>query len=91
MNDKDLHKQVMNENETQKTIITELAKVGIDGATLKFGNIGVWGGEVENSIEVVLYQVELDNVLKACENLKIELNQESIAVEIIKNAQVIFA
>lgn len=90
LNDKDLHTQVITEDKALDTIVATLKNNNIVGATFKTGNVGVYMGEVENSIEVILYEVELDNVRKACEDLKIALNQESIAVEIVKNVNVMF-
>ncbi|MBP3707593.1 MAG: hypothetical protein J6J36_03155 [Clostridia bacterium] len=90
LNDKDLHTQVITEEKALETIVATLHKNNIIGATLKVGNIGVYMGEVEKSIEAILYNVELENVKKACEDLKIALNQESIAVEVVKNVNVMF-
>lgn len=91
LNDKDLHKQVITEERAMDTIVGNLAKNNIVGATLKMGNVGVYMGELEKSIEVILYEVELTNVMALCEDLKVALNQESIAVEVVKSVDVMFA
>lgn len=90
LNDKDLHTQVITEEVALDKIVATLKSNNIIGATFKLGNVGVYMGEVEKSVEVTLYEVELDNVKKACEDLKIALNQESIAVEVVKNVNVMF-
>lgn len=90
LNDKDLHTQVITEEFALDTIVATLKSNNIIGATFKLGNVGVYMGEVEKSVEVTLYEVELDNVKKTCEDLKIALNQESIAVEVVKNVNVMF-
>lgn len=91
LNDKDLHKQIITEDIALDTIVSKLAKNNIVGATLKMGNVGVYMGELEKSIEVILYEVELANVMALCEDLKLALNQESIAVEVVKSVEVMFA
>lgn len=90
LNDKDLHMQVITEEVALDKIVATLKSNNIIGATFKLGNVGVYMGEVEKSVEVTLYEVELDNVKKACEDLKVALNQESIAVEVVKNVNVMF-
>ena len=70
LNDKDLHTQVITEEKALETIVATLHKNNIIGATLKVGNIGVYMGEVEKSIEAILYNVELENVKKSLRRFK---------------------
>ena len=91
LNDKDLHKQVITDENAHKEIVKAMAKVGIIGGTIKSGNIGIYNGELEKSCEVILYDTSKEKVLELCEELKSRLNQESIAVEFCENANIMFA
>ena len=89
-NDKDLHKQVMKTEEIVDIITTSMASVGIVGATITTGAVGIYNGEIEKSISVVLYEVEYSAIEELCDLLKMALNQECIAVEIVENVNVKF-
>ena len=95
MNDKDEHKQIIADLEAHEIIMKSVASAGIIGGTLIFfttksGNIGMYNGEIEKSCELVLYDVARENVLVLCDILKMALNQESVAVEVVKNIDVMF-
>lgn len=90
MNDKDEHKQIITDLEAHEIIMKSVASAGIIGGTLKSGNIGMYNGEIEKSCELVLYDVARENVLVLCDILKMALNQESVAVEVVKNIDVMF-
>ena len=90
MNDKDEHKQVVGDLEAHDIIMQSVASCGIIGGTLKSGNVGMYNGEIEKSCELILYDVARKNVITLCDVLKMALNQESIAVEVVKNVDIMF-
>ena len=90
LNDKDLHKQVIATEEAVDIITISMGEADIQGATITTGGVGVYNGEVEKSVSVVLYEVEEKNVEVLCDLLKMALNQECIAVEIVENVNVKF-
>lgn len=90
LNDKNEHKQVIEDLTAHDLILKAVSRAGINGATLTTGLLGVYEGEKEKSCQLVLYDVEFAKVEKLCELLKVALNQQCIAVEIIKNVDVKF-
>ena len=63
---------------------------GIEGATITEGATGIYKNEVEKTINIILYEVDIKAVELLCEVLKMALNQECIAVEIVNNIDIKF-
>jgi len=89
-NDKDTHKQEKSDNDIMQTINKCLSGVGISGATITRGLLGIYNNEQEKSIQVLCYFLTNEQVVEFCEKIKKALNQEAVAVEIINNIQVQF-
>ena len=90
MNDKDFHKQVIKNSEVLPKIMVEMKKADIIGATIKSGFSGVYNGEIEKSVEIVLVDVTKEQVEKFVNGLKTVFNQECVMVEELE-AKVQFA
>lgn len=90
LNDKDLHNQKVSDDDAYNKIVETLGLCGIIGATLNGGAIGIYNGEREKSVQITLYKVNMQKVKAFVEKIKIELNQESVAVEVVKNIEVKF-
>jgi len=79
LNDKDAKVQKIDTIEAYKIIEGTLYNVGIDGCTL-YNARGSWQGMPENTIICEVFEYEKPQIYKACEVLKIALNQEAIAL-----------
>lgn len=80
LNDKDTLHQELNQREAEKIILNILENNGFDGATVTYSK-GIYKGIIENTIVIDLFQYTYNQVKKACEDIKIALNQESIAIQ----------
>jgi hypothetical protein len=79
LNDKDKHKQLIEPMKAQDIINKILNNNGIDGATF-IGSKGIYKAEVENSFKIEILFAKDKQIINTIEQIKKELNQESVAV-----------
>ena len=84
LNDQDRKVQVIDTLEATKIVINILNANGISGATV-FNAMGLYTHDdgkvvIENTLRVELFEGERVDVLKAIEQIKIALNQESVVL-----------
>lgn len=80
LNDKDQHKQLIKPIKAKELIKNILEKNGIDGATF-IGSQGIYKNEVENSFKIEILFAKSKQIKKSVEEIKKQLNQESVAVK----------
>lgn len=88
LNDKETKVQEIATDAAKGIIINNIFAVGLEGATITMGT-GIYKHEngeivVENTVIAAFYTNEVDKVVNLCNILKKDLNQESIAMEIIE-------
>lgn len=89
-NDKDEHKQLYSDNAINNAIISFITKY-VDGATL-YECDGLYKGEIEKStrVEIISEKTIYFDILKIIDDIKFNLNQESVMLE-IQESNIMFA
>ena len=79
LNDKDSHAQEISTNDAKR--ITAQALAATTGAGTIIEAVGVWGGEIETSLNVRILNAERDAVETFAAIVKSALNQQEVLIE----------